>query len=102
MQPLLVLIHRINHRERLINIGNRGYQRCSLPYSPFSRFPVERISPTVVLVTLAAGLLKEFEEMDSALVISFRAREPGQVHKTHRVMGVSNRESLRLPEQSSY
>ena len=57
--------------ERFVDIGHRGDEGSSLPDRAMYSFPIEWISPAIVLVSRASGAFQNFEEVDGLVVILF-------------------------------
>src|ERR1700674_748681 len=98
LSPLGISIDPMNLPEGLVNIGYGRDEGGPCLDGAASCFPIEWITPAVMIVTWRSGLLENFEEMNGAsmvFILSENLREEG---KAHGIMGVSDWESLGLPE----
>src|SRR3989442_10067490 len=101
LPPLLILINLIDLREGFVDIGESCYKRGALFDGATYRFPIERVSPAVVLIARTAGRIENLEKMNRPFVIFLLPKGLRQESKPHGVMGVRDGKALRFPEESA-
>ena len=78
LTPLRIPIDLIDFLERLVDIGNRRYERRTCADCAAACLPVEWVSPAVVIIAGALGFLEDLKEMDGLTIVLMPARKPAR------------------------
>src|SRR5579863_6553933 len=101
LPPLLLLIDQVHLSKGLVNVWHSCNKGKALPKCAPLGFPVEWVSPTIMLVPLRPGFLQNFEKMDRPSVVLLSPERLREESKAHGIVRVCDRKPLRFPEKFS-